>query len=170
MILRTIALLALWIALQGEATFGNVVGGLSVIAGLALLFPSTRRSEHRLHPVGLLVFVGRLLVDLVTSSLAVARTVLRPSPERTATAVVPVPLTTPSRLVASIVANSITLTPGTLTVDIEASNGSYVLSVHVLGAFEHDEFVASIAALEARVERAVTPTGAPVAAAAEVPS
>lgn len=175
MIVRVAVLLVLWVALQGDLTFGNVVGGLIVIAGISVLFPVSRRTTHRLHPVGAVVFVGRLLYDLVVSSIAVARAVVRPTPTRTATAVVPVPLETASRLVASIVANAITLTPGTMTVDVRVEGGRQVLDVHVLGEFEHDDFVASIAALERRVARAITPIapapgGAPTSPTPEVTS
>ncbi|MFN8021600.1 MAG: Na+/H+ antiporter subunit E [Acidimicrobiales bacterium] len=157
MIARTVTLLVLWVALQGELTVGNVVGGLAVIGAMWLLFPPARRTTHRVHPVAVVAFVARLLFDLVVSSITVARAVARPTPSRTAATVVSVPLETGSRLVSSIVANAITLTPGTMTVDVHTEGGRQVLDVHVLGEFEHDEFVESIAALERRVTRAITP-------------
>jgi multicomponent Na+:H+ antiporter subunit E len=163
-IARVLVLLALWVALQGDLTLGNVVGGLLVIGALWLLFPLSRRTTHRVHAVAAVVFLARLMYDLVVSSITVARAVVRPTPSRTVTAVVPVPLETGSRLVTSIVANAITLTPGTMTVDVHTDGGRQVLDVHVLGEFDHADFVASIAALERRVTRAITPVDAPSSA------
>ncbi len=157
MIARSVVLLAVWISLQGELTLGNVVGGVVVVAAIGLLFPSRPRAPHRVHPWGVLRFAATLSADLVKSAWTVAVAVLRPTADRLHTEVVDVPLTTSSRLVASIVANSITLTPGTMTVDIAGGAGGYVLSVHVLGRIDRDEFVASIAALEQRVLAAAEP-------------
>jgi multicomponent Na+:H+ antiporter subunit E len=157
-IVRAAVLLTIWVALQGELTLGNVLGGAIVVAAIEVLFPPHRRTSHRAHPWGAARFAARLLADLVKSSWTVVVAVLRPTADRVHTEVVAVPLTTSSRLVASIVANSITLTPGTMTVDIASGADGYVLSVHVLGRIDHDEFVASIAALERRVLAAAEPT------------
>lgn len=154
MIARSVVLLIVWVLLQGELTVANVVGGLAVVVGVAVLFPTERRTGHSVHPVGAAVFVGTLLRDLVVSSWTVIVTVLRPTPDRVHTEVVPVQLTTRSALVASIVANSISLTPGTLTVDVDRTADGYVLDVHVLGRVDRAEFSESILALERRVARA----------------
>lgn len=162
MIGRVAVLLVLWVALQGDLTFGNVVGGLIVIAVLLWVFPVRSVEQHRLHPVGAVRFVARLLLDLVTSSWAVVVAVLRPTPERTRTEVIEVELSTSSRLVALVMANAITLTPGTMTVDVVTPNGApVVLSVHVLGDIDRVAFLASMTALERRVLRAVTPLEQP---------
>ncbi len=154
MIARSVVLLVVWVLLQGELTVANLVGGLAVVAGLALLFPTGRRAAHRVDPVGAAVFVGTLLRDLVVSSWAVVVTVLRPTPDRIHTEVIPVQLSTRSPLVASIVANSISLTPGTLTVDVDLTADGHLLDVHVLGRVDRAEFTESILALERRVARA----------------
>lgn len=158
MIVRSVVLLAIWIALQGELTLGNVVGGALVIAVLAVLFPTDASLGHRIHPIGLIRYVARLMVDLVTSTWTVVVAVVRPTPERVSTQVIEVGLSTSSRLVALVVANSITLTPGTLTADVTTRpDGTLALGVHVLGDIDHAEFLASIAALEQRVLAAFTP-------------
>jgi multisubunit Na+/H+ antiporter MnhE subunit len=160
-IVRSVVLLAIWIALQGELTFGNVVGGVLVIAVLAVLFPSDASIGHRIHPLGLVRYVARLMADLVTSTWTVVVAVVRPTPERVSTEVIEVELSTSSRLVALVVANSITLTPGTLTADVATRpDGTLVLGVHVLGDTDRAQFLASIAALERRVLGAFTPVDA----------
>jgi multicomponent Na+:H+ antiporter subunit E len=156
-IARGIALVTLWVALQGQPTVGNVVGGLLVVACIEALFPMAARSSHRVHPLAATRFVARLLIDLIVSSWRVLLAVLAPRPDRTHTEVVNVQLSTQSRLVASMVANAISLTPGTLTVDIEPAPAGYRLGVHVLGTVDPETFRTQMSALERRVVAAVTP-------------
>lgn len=150
---RSIVLLVLWIALWGDLTVANIVSGVVVVALLAIVVPRPAARAHVPRPVAMVVLAWTVLVDLVVSSLTVARAVVRPTPERTATVVLPVPLATRSPLVASIVADAITLTPGTLTVDVDPH--TFVLHVHVLGAVDPDAFRDDIALLERRVAAAV---------------
>lgn len=159
MIVRGVVLMVVWIALWGELSVANVASGLLALALLAVVTPGARRAGHRVHPLGLLRFAGRLLVDLVTSTWAIVLAVVRPTPDRVAAEVMTVPLRTRSTLVATIVANSISLTPGTLTVACDESD--FVLHVHVLGRRDRDDFVASVAALEDRVVAAFTPVAEP---------
>ncbi|MCB0999124.1 MAG: Na+/H+ antiporter subunit E [Acidimicrobiales bacterium] len=149
-----VVVFVVWIALQGRLTVANVVGGLIVAVGVVVLFPSTGGAAHRVNPVALVRFVGRLLVDLVRSSATVVIAVLRPDPARVRTEVIEVRLATRSRLVTTVVGNAITLTPGTMTLDVRHDDDGYVLDVHVLGTVDHTEFAASIAGLESRVARA----------------
>ena len=87
------------------------------------------------------------LRDLALSSLAVARAVLAPA--RVTPRFVVVPLTrAQSDLEITLVANYITLTPGTLTVDVAPDRRS--LLVHALAADEAG-VRAEVAAIEARV-------------------
>lgn len=150
-LLRGVVLLALWVALWGDLSVANVASGVVVVVLLALVVRPAAGVRHVPSPIGMLVLVWHVLVDLVVSSVGVARAVLQPTPERTVTAVVPVPLTTRSPLIASIVANAITLTPGTMTVDVDVDGAGFVLRVHVLGRVDPDEFRDGIALLERRV-------------------
>jgi multisubunit Na+/H+ antiporter MnhE subunit len=157
--IRTVLLVGMWIALQGELTVGNLVAGLLVVVAVGVLFPVhvDQGDGHRLHPVALLSFLGVLAVDLTRSTWTVLVAVVAPSPARTEARVVDVAISAHSTLVTSIVANSITLTPGTLTVDVRATPGGHELSIHVLGRIDDDDFVRSVRRLEARVVAAFTP-------------
>lgn len=157
MIVRGLALMAAWLALWGEVSVANVLSGVLAIGLAALVVPGSRRAAHRVRPIGLLRFAGRLFADLVTSTWTVVVAVIRPTPDRVTAEVMTVPLRTRSTLVATIVANSISLTPGTLTVACDTSD--FVLHVHVLGRRDLDEFVSAVAALEERVSAAFTPVG-----------
>jgi multicomponent Na+:H+ antiporter subunit E len=150
---RVGALIVTWIALWGELSVANLLSGVVVAFLIMFLFPSVTDAHHRFHPVGAVKFLGHLLRDLLTSSWTVAITVLRPTPERLASKVVAVQLSTTSALVASLVANSLTLTPGTMTVAIDEE--TFTLKVHVLGEIDEKEFTQQVRALEQRLQRAV---------------
>ena len=151
---RVGALIVTWIALWGELSVANLLSGVVVAFLIMFLFPSITDAHHRVHLVGAVKFVARLLRDLVTSSWTVVVTVLRPTPERLATKVVAVQLLTTSALIASLVANSLTLTPGTMTVGIDEE--TFTLKVHILGEIDEVEFIQQVRALEQRLSRAVT--------------
>ena len=151
---RVGALIVTWIALWGELSVANLLSGVVVAFLIMFLFPSITDAHHRVHLVGAAKFVARLLRDLVTSSWTVVVTVLRPTPERLATKVVAVQLATTSALIASLVANSLTLTPGTMTVGIDEE--TFTLKVHILGEIDEVEFIQQVRALEQRLSRAVT--------------
>lgn len=158
-----VAMLAVWLLLQGEASVGNVFGG-AVLAGVVMvLFPLTRhRVSHGFHPLKFAGFCGFVLVSLVLSSWAVIMTILRPTPQRLRSGIVKVRLDAESPLTATLVANAITLTPGTMTLTARLDPAE--LSVHVLGFDDADEFRASVDDLERRVLAAFTPVLRPESA------
>lgn len=87
------------------------------------------------------------LRDLTLSSVAVARAVI--DPRRTAPGFVTVPLASArTDLEITLIANYITLTPGTLTVDVSPDRQS--LLVHALAADEA-AVRADVAGIEVRV-------------------
>jgi multicomponent Na+:H+ antiporter subunit E len=153
--MKAIALLVIWMALWGEVSVANLVSGVVLVGLLAVLFPGTQGYGHRLRPLGALRLVRAVLWSLMVSTWRVALAVLRPTPDRVRAEVVSVPLITRSPLVAAVVANSITLTPGTMTVDVDLTE--LTIQVHVLGRIDHEEFRRSIVALEQLVIGAVGP-------------
>ncbi len=153
--MKAIALLVIWMALWGDVSVANLVSGVVLVGLLAVLFPGTQGYGHRLRPLGALRLVRAVLWSLMVSTWRVALAVLRPTPDRVRAEVVSVPLITRSPLVAAVVANSITLTPGTMTVDVDLTE--LTIQVHVLGRVDHEEFRRSIVALEQLVIGAVGP-------------
>jgi multicomponent Na+:H+ antiporter subunit E len=166
-------MLVIWVALWGELSVANVASGVIVIAIITALVPG-RPATHRVHPLGAVRFGLRLMADLVISSWTIVLAVVRPDADRVHAEVLEVTLTTRSHLVASIVANSITLTPGTMTVDISDGGASgtdpFVLRVHVLGRIEPAVFTDDILSLEQRVLGAVSPIPPASASARETAS
>jgi multicomponent Na+:H+ antiporter subunit E len=152
-----VAVVSLWLLLMGEVTAGNIVAGAVVAVFALVLFPHPTRGRHRLSVWGIVRLLADLAVQLVISSARVALAVIAPTPARVRTSVVSVPLHTDSELVATVVADLITLTPGTLTLDVQ--QGPPRLLVHVLGASEPASVVESVGQLERRVLHAVRPEG-----------
>lgn len=156
--IRAVVLFVLWIGLWGELTVANVLSGVVTVGLVLWLFPLQHQMRHRVHPLALVAFLVKLLWALVVSSVKVALAVIAPTEARTRTQIVEVPLTTESEFVASVMANSITLTPGTMT--IEVSPAPMTLTVHVLGFGDHESFLAEMAALERQILAAFEPIDA----------
>lgn len=153
-LLRLAALVIVWVALWGSPTLGNLLSGLVAALVVTALFPTgpgrlEDRHEGRLRPLRALVFLGHFLVELIVSTVDVALAVVFPR-RRVREAVVVVPLRSTSPVIGTVVANAISLTPGTLTVDATTeSDGRIRLLVHVLGLDDPD----SVRAAGHRFER-----------------
>lgn len=119
---RFVVLVLVWVALWGEPSVGNLLSGVLVAAGISWLFPSGPRVvTHADEGSPRFVAGARFLVvfawALVVATWDVVRDVLRPR-LRLAEGIVAVPLVSHSPVIATLVGNAISLTPGTLTVEI----------------------------------------------------
>ena len=151
-----VVLVAAWLLLQGEVTPGNLIGGVVVATGLGVAFPLTTNAvSHRLHPWAFVKFVAFVLYSLVVSSWAVIKTILHPTPKNLRSGILLVRLRAESPVTATLVANAITLTPGTMTLTARLDPAE--ISVHVLGLDDPDVFRASVEDLERRVLDALPP-------------
>ena len=79
--------------------------------------------------------------------------VIAPTPQRSATSIQQVQLAHGSVFIGAIVANAITLTPGTMSLELDPSK--LMLSVHVLGDIDEALFRADVLGLEQLVANAV---------------
>jgi multicomponent Na+:H+ antiporter subunit E len=155
-------LTALWVALWADLSAGTVIAGLLVALAVIVVARPTGVSGlelARFRPIAAVVYVVYFFGQLVSSSLFVAREILTPGSGLNR-AIIAVPLHTSSDGVVTLVANSITLTPGTATIDVrESDDGSPpTLYVHVL----HFRDVESVRADVLRLERlAVKAFGSP---------
>ncbi|QXC59172.1 Na+/H+ antiporter subunit E [Aquihabitans sp. G128] len=124
-------LLAIWLLLWGSVTPANVLSGVVVIALVLRFIPDARfrfrRPTVRVGPA--LRFAGLVLVDLFRANLVVTREILsRESSINTGVVAVPLPLCSDGLL--TLVANVLSLTPGTMP--IEVTREPPVIYVHVL--------------------------------------
>lgn len=150
-LLRVLVLAAIWVALWGEVSAANVVWGLVVAVAVVLAFPSLDgENGNGIRPVAAVVFFARFVVMLVQSTWSVVVAVLRPK-LALEQAIVAVPLRTDDPVIVTMVANGITLTPGTLTVDLGPDPGpgeGRVLYVHALSLTSREDVVAGAHELE----------------------
>jgi multicomponent Na+:H+ antiporter subunit E len=128
-------LITVWVLLWGDLSIANVLSGflVAVVILVVARLPRLRRTPPdqriRINPLLTIWFGVFVLVKLWQATLTVAWAVVMPRP-RIHTGVIAVPLRTESETVMMIVANVITLTPGTITLD--AVGMPPVLYVHVL--------------------------------------
>lgn len=126
-----LALAIFWFALSGETSpLFLILGALSVLLALWLaarlrIIDRDASPYHR--APNMLVYGGWLIVEIVKANVAVIRKVLGPS-HAIDPAVVCIATTAKTDLGKAMFANSITLTPGTVTMDIDGDQ----LTVHAL--------------------------------------
>jgi multicomponent Na+:H+ antiporter subunit E len=154
-ILRLFGLVALWIGLYGELTPANIVGGVAIAAIVWFATRGSANARVRFRPLGMLALLAFMFVNLVRSSVRVLVAVWLPTAERTRVQVLSATLQSGSPTVAAVVANLITVTPGTMT--IEVADDARKIQVHVLGAVSTEQFRSSVIDLELRVVNALTP-------------
>ena len=145
------ALLGLWLLLWGRVTAANVVGGVLVIALIFWIAPAgpvveVPSDRGRLHPVAALVFGVVFLKELVIATWQVAVFVM--APERVRSGVVRVQLDVRSTRIATVIANAVTLTPGTMTIDDEVTEAGIVIYVHALDATDPEGIRQSVRVFE----------------------
>lgn len=138
MLVALLLLTVAWVALTGEVTPGNVLEG-AVLSALVLLLVRFRgrrglRLSKAPKAVGLLLY---FLKELLLSNAAVARSILRPV-SSLAPGIVAVPLDLTSDTGITVLANLVTLTPGTLSLDVSPDRRT--LYVHALDVGDPDAF------------------------------
>lgn len=145
-------LVAVWVALWGSVSAANVLTGALVAVALVASFP--RRGAPGVTPVRPLATVRLLayfLRMLVEASLAVAWEVVTPT-IRVNEGIVAVPVLGVSDPLVTVVANAVSLTPGTLTLEVDRH--PTVLYVHVLHLSDPDSVRRDVQRLEELVIRA----------------
>lgn len=129
-ILLFLGLVLLWAMLWGQFTVLSVLTGVAIATIVTLVFylPAIQFSR-RLDPLRTAYFFVRLVCDIVVASFQVAWIVLRPGavPQNS---IVAVQLRTRSDLITMWVAESLSLVPGSIVVDLD--RGESILYLHVL--------------------------------------
>ena len=149
MLLLNLVLALAWMALTGQFDPVNFVAGF-VIGYLLLRLVRQPGEPLAYFKKAMLVirFAGFYLWELVLANLRVALAVLSPKP-RLAPAVVAIPLEARSDVAVTLLANLITLTPGTLALDVSSDRS--VMYVHAMHADDLDKVRIDIKTLETRV-------------------
>lgn len=139
-----------WAVVTGDYSSGSLAFGFLVGFG-ALWIAGGLFGERRYHArvIGAVRLLAYFLVDLVKSSLVVAWDVLTPT-LHARPAFIEMPLDATSDVEIMFTANLISLTPGTLSIDVSPDRRT--LLVHAMYA---DDPEAVIAGLKAGMERQV---------------
>jgi len=147
-------LTALWIILWRDLSVANLLSGLiiGILAEVVRPWRALERAHHRVDPIALARFVVYFLWKLLESNIVLAREVLTPR-NSIETGVIEVALGPCSDLVSAIVANAISLTPGTLTLEVRRSESTR-LYVHVLHLHDVDAARRDVATLTRLVNAA----------------
>jgi len=143
-ILLILALTGMWLLLNGTLAFGHILLGLSLALLMVYGFRVMRPLQPSLRrPKTALLLLGRVLVDIVRSNVAVARIVLGLNRKRTLRSgflEVPLDLRDPHGLAA--LATIVTSTPGTVWVDLSPDGAT--LTLHVLDLRDEKAWIDTI--------------------------
>lgn len=149
-------LVGVWSLLWGEFSWGNLVGGALVAVVILVFMPLPRISfGGRLRPLALVHFVGWFVAELVAASIHVAWVAVRPG-DQPRNAIIAVQLRVRTDLNLALIAEVLSLVPGTLIVEADRDSGT--LYAHVLDVRGVEDLARSrdrILALEARLVRAI---------------
>ncbi|MDY5784736.1 MULTISPECIES: Na+/H+ antiporter subunit E [unclassified Corynebacterium] len=131
-------LTVMWILLQGELTWGNLIAGVSLatIIVLALPLPQVPVSDYKIHYGKLFVFLLQWIGTLITASIKVAWLALRPQ-EPPRNAILRVPMRVSNDLVLYLATCFYNLQPGGSVSDIDIANREW--TIHVLDAETEDD-------------------------------
>ncbi len=151
-VVRLASIVGVWMLLWGEASVGTLLGGL-LVAGLHTIARTGFGDAAMLRSRSIIPFVLTYVGLLIRSNLRVAWEVVTPSNEQIREAIVAVPLRTRSTPVAMLVANAVTFSPGSLTVEV--GGDPMVLYVHVLQFTTEAEARADVWRLEELIDRGV---------------
>jgi multicomponent K+:H+ antiporter subunit E len=140
--LVSLAILALWLAIAPAPSLGQLVlGGVVALAIPWVTHPFWPDAPRLVRPwVAVRLFL-RVLWDIIVANVEVARLVLGPA-DRLHPVFIELPLEIEDPFVATILASIITLTPGTLSVDIDRARR--VLLVHALDVSDVPAAIATI--------------------------
>jgi multicomponent Na+:H+ antiporter subunit E len=161
----TIWLTALWLLLWADLSVANVLSGVAVsvavvaVAGLPRVVRRRNDDAARVRPLATIWFGLYVLYKLVESNLVLAWEIVTPR-NRINSGVVAVPLRTESSTAMMVVANVITLTPGTMTIEVRGTPP--VLYVNVLHLHDIDRVRSGLLHIE---ELSVHAFGSPAARA-----
>ena len=119
-----------WILLWGNLSAANIVSGLTIALLITVLLPlPVVPVEGRVHVLSLLRLIAVMAYELVLSSLQVAWLAIKPGPPPLS-AVLRAHLAIKSDLVLALAVNMITLTPGSVVLEIDRVRR--MIYVHVL--------------------------------------
>jgi multicomponent Na+:H+ antiporter subunit E len=153
-------LLFVWMALTGTTSIAGVLIGTVAAAALISYFHPAHghAAPGTFRPWYAAQFVGFFAVRFVHANLEVALAVLRPRRIHRSRAVVAVPVAAVTETTTTLLANAVSLTPGTFI--LEMQHDPPVMYVHVLRLVSVRATRLDIIEMERRIVLAFGPAGA----------
>lgn len=147
-------LVLVWNLLWGTFSWANLLSGVVIALVVTTLLPLPAvETVGAIRPVAALRFVGRFLVDLLVSSVEVSWLAFRPGTHRSA--IITVQLRTDSDLLLTVIAEALSLVPGSLVLDLDREHS--VLALHLVQVRDEahvERQRANVLGMEDRVVRA----------------
>ena len=143
--LIVVTLAVVWAAITGNFSGLNILLGASIgTVAVLVLRDHFARPRALLKARRIISLALLFLYELLVSALRVAAVVISPNLKSALRpAIIAFPLTVKSDAEIALLANMITLTPGTLTVDVAEDRS--ILYVHVLTLSTREQLIAEIA-------------------------
>jgi multicomponent K+:H+ antiporter subunit E len=140
----SIAIFMLWLLLNNSVLAGHII--MAFLLAIALPIITQRfwpEKTVKLKLVPAILLVGVVLRDILLASIQVAKLILGPV-DKIKPAFVEIPLDLQNPFVGTILASIVSLTPGTVSIDIDRSR--WVLQVHALNVENAEVLIQSIKA------------------------
>lgn len=148
-----ILLLAIWVLLWGSLTVANVLSGIAVVLLVLVVVPDVkvRLGKPTIRPLAIGRLAVRIITDIFRANWVVTSEILTPQ-SSVNTAVVKVPLPYCSDGVLTFVANVLSLTPGTMPLEVTRTPPAiyvHILHLHDLEAVRIDVQALGVLAVRA---------------------
>ncbi len=141
-LLMNLLLMLVWVALTGSFVFGNFIFGF--VLSFAVMWLIRRRdqpSQYFQRLINVIGFLFYFLYELAKANIHVATDVLKPRFSMRP-GIIKIPLNAKTDLEITLLANMISLTPGSLILDV--SDDKKVLYVHAIYIRDKDEYIRKI--------------------------
>ncbi|WP_299202423.1 Na+/H+ antiporter subunit E [uncultured Amphritea sp.] len=140
--LHSLILFVVWLLLNNTVAPGHIVLGGFLALTIPLLTSGMQNTQPGFRkPLATLRYVLMVIGDIIVANFEVAMLVLGSS-KKLSPAFIAVPLNIEHELPITILASTVSLTPGTVSAEISADKKW--LYVHVLNLTDKDELIASI--------------------------
>jgi multicomponent K+:H+ antiporter subunit E len=131
-----------WLLLNNTAAPGHLVLGAFLALGIPMLTSGLSKPQPALHkPIKTIRYALLVLGDIITANLEVARQVMGPI-DQLHPALIAMPLDIEGDLPITLLASTISLTPG--TVSSEVSECKKFIYIHALSMTDEAELIATI--------------------------
>jgi multicomponent Na+:H+ antiporter subunit E len=155
-------LLFVWLALTGRVSMMSALVGLAISAALLAFFRPARDAggpAGTFRPWYALRFLAFFARRFLAANIEVALAVIRPERVRVARAVIAVPIVAASEATTILLANAMSLTPGTFMLDMQ--DDPPTMYVHLLQLRGVQAARLDVLEMERRILLAFGPAGAP---------